>query len=289
MSPSFDSLNPELMAELHRARAPFMPAYDRLWRDERLLRFVYWLKHGIEPSFNLIGSWNDTDVLEETAMWTWVYAQGLDNEEAIALNRLRLEERFEMSLDEARRSGSDLSLASAGLPIWNDLTGSLLPQLLGRTRLSFATDFQPEACGQNIGYSYRIPDASVKLDLFIYQAEVADLGTGLSHPRVHEQFQSEMRLMQDQWHRRGVKDESDLMPNIEAIVDAYDRRTEFLSVARCLPNDQGGVWTSMRLTAMCGAFLKIRCTVVSERDASEVMKECDVDLGRYCAHFEIKC
>lgn len=281
------------MEQLVYVRSKYPHAYDRLWRDERLLRYVHWLTVRSHPDFNFIGSWRDVDIKAEIELWRNAERENLSEEDVISAVRLMLEERFGFGLTSATTLATDLRLASAGLPIWNEFTGSLLPQSLGRLRIVSAADYESRSAGMGIGYSYRPEDNSAKADLYIYSSGERDLGDGIGDPRVPVRFAREWAELQSHFQPQQAKVPMQQGPIVEKVYDRRDRHFDFISVLFSAPSESDDVMTNLSITAFCDAFLKLRVTFPaidleaesvpdSLRESAELF---NADLAEFCCHF----
>jgi hypothetical protein len=290
---SFDGWTPALMEQLVRVRSRYPHAYDRLWRDERLLRYVYWHGARSHPDFNLIGSWNDADIKAEIELWSRAWRQDLGDEDVIATVRSQLEERFGFGLTSATAFATNLGLASARFPVWNELTGSLLPQVLGRLEIASATDHESQSAGTGVGYSYRAKDDSARVDLYIYSGGEHDLGDGIEDPRVRAKFEDTWDGLQSHYQLSQAKVPMQQGPMVEKLRDPLGREFTFFSVLFSVPTKTYDVMTQLSITAFCNAFLKVRFSFPAidlEADSipdtlRESIELFNADLAAFCCHF----
>lgn len=285
------------MEQLVGLRSRYPRAYDRLWRDERLLRYVHWLKVRSHPDFNFIGSWLDVDIKAEIELWSYAERQGLDEEDVIETVRSKLEERFGFDLAYATTLATDLGLASAGLPIWNELTGSLLPHSLGQLKIVSAADFETRSPGMGVGYSYRPEEGSARADLYIYSDGESDLGNGTGDPRVLTRFASEWNDLQSHFQPSNAKVPMVQGPMVENVRDLMDREFDFFSVLFSAPSATDDVMSCLSITAFCNAFLKVRFTFpaidLESESVPDTLRELietfNTDVAGFCCHFSGRC
>mgnify|MGYP003383179456 FL=1 len=281
------------MEQLVHVRSKYPHAYDRLWRDERLLRYVHWLRVRSHPDFNLIGSWLDGDIKAEIELWRSAGQKELGEEDIIEAIRSKLEMRFGFDLTYATALATDLRLASAGLPIWNELTASLLPQSLGRLNIVSATDYEPSSAGMGVGYSYRPEDDSARADLYIFSGKERDLGNGTGDPRVQVQFAREWNDLQSHYQPSYAKVPMQQGPLIQKVRDLMGQEFDFFSVLFSAPAETGDIMTCLSITAFCNAFLKLRFTFPAiDLEAESVpdslresMERFNADLAGFCGQF----
>ena len=290
---SLDGWTPALMEQLVGLRSRYARAYDRLWRDERLLRYVHWLRVQSHPDFNFIGSWLDVDIKAEIELWSHAEQQGLDEEDVIETVRSKLEEHFGFDLTFATTLATDLGLASMGLPIWNELTASLLPHSLGRLKIVSAANYETRTAGRGVGYSYRPADGSARADLYIYSGGERDLGNGTRDPRVLARFAGEWNYLQSHFQPSQAKAPMLKGPMVVNVCDLMDREFDFLSVLFSAPTETDDVMSSLSITAFCNAFLKIRFTspaIDLEAESvpdtlRELIEPFNSDVAGFCCHF----
>jgi hypothetical protein len=281
------------MEELLRVRSNFRHAYRTLWRDERLLRYVHWLHHRTEPDFNIVGSWRDADIKTEIKLWQIAATSGLGEDDVIEMIRAMLADRFGFDLSYATTIATDARLASAGMPIWNELTGSLLPQMLGPLRIVAVTDFEHQSVGMGMGYAYLDASTSAAADLYIYSHGEQDLEDGTEDARVQQQF--EIASAQLQQHRKTGDAKSPMRwgPVVESLHSPTGREYRFLSVMFAAPTAGEDVLTGVALTSFCNVFLKVRSTFPALSPDSELVSDVarasiekfNTDLAEFCCHF----
>ena len=291
--PSFDGWNPALMDELVGARSGYAVAFDRLWRDERLLRYVHWLREQPHPDFNMVGSWCDADINAEIGLWRQAARHGYGDEDVIETVRAKLEERFGFDLAYAKTLATDSRLASAGCPVWNDLTGSLLPQSLGRLQIDAAIDYGDQPAGVNMGYSYRVADESSRVDLYIFTGGEHNLGNGVDDPRVVDRFASEWRSLQQHHRAAEANEPTQTDPMIETLQDSMNRKFSFFTGMFTMPTPTKDVLTGLSVTAFCNVFLKVRVTFDAfyldleavPDSVQQSAKLFETDLAEFCCHY----
>ena len=290
---SFDGWTPALMDELIEVRSRYPVAFDRLWRDERLLRYVYWLREQTHPDFNLVGSWCDSDINTEISLWRHTARRGYGDEDVVEIVRATLEERFGFDLAFATALATDPRLASAGCPVWNQLTESLLPRSLGRLQIEAAIDYGDQPAGMNMGYSYRVADESSRVDLYIFTGGEHSLGNGIDDPRVVDRFAYEWRSVLQQHRASEAKEPGQIGPMVETLNDLMDRKFSFFSGTFSMPTPTKDVMTGLSVTAFCNAFLKVRVTFAeADYELEEVQDSVrqsvelfNADLAAYCCHY----
>ena len=290
---SYDGWTPALMDELLTVRSRYTIAFDRLWRDERLMRYVYWLRERAHSDFNMVGSWCDRDIKEEIDLWRSADRQCMTEDDVIDSTRAELQSRYGIGLTNATTLATMPQLASAGYPIWNELTGSLLPGSLGQLSIVSATDYEGEVPGQGVGYSYRSEDVSYRVDICIFSGGEFRLGNGVSDPRVLAEFQSQWRELQQLRRAAEAKDPTQNGPMVETLQDPRDNKFNLISGMFATPTPTGDVMTGLSITAFCDAFLKVRVTFAAVDFEAESVRDSvqqslnlfNADLAAYCCFF----
>lgn len=291
---SDDLWSPSLMTELRHVRSRFPLTFDRAWRRERMFRYVYWISTRHQPPFNLVGSWRDEDIRHEIVLWREMAGRGIDDDEVVEEITKRMETLFEMTLEAATAAATFPGLASAGYPIWNDAVGCLLPQELGPLRISATTDYETTAPGQGIGYSYRPHETGAgrcRADLYLYTLGEATLGTGIEDPRVLREANRAWSDAITAFAGWTVPPDRQIGPAVEACRDPHDRECAFIGIAALMKKDGADeeAWTTLSLTTLNGAFLKVRYTVhIDEANAARVnddLARFNSDIASFCCHF----
>jgi hypothetical protein len=285
------------MADLRKARSPFASACDLAWRRERMFRYVYWLSKREHPLFNVVGSWRDEDIVQEIQLWKDIGRRQIDNDQIVEEITHGLESRFAMSLAAAEAAATDSGLAEAGLPIWNSTIGCLLPQTLGSLQIVFTTDYENTTLGQGHSYSYRPHEPESRghrADLYIYTSGQDSLGSGVNDARVVLEEDRAWQGVLAALPGWTIPPERQIGPGIEICSDPYDREFALIGVAALMVKNDADVeiWTSLSLTALNDAFLKIRYTVQrSGSNAARIndeLKHFNSDIASFCCHFAPK-
>ena len=293
---SYDGWTPDLMKELLHVRSGYAAAFDRLWRDERLMRYVHWLKEKEHPSFNITGSWSDVDIKAEIKLWRQARCQRLGDEDVIDTVRKELQARLGFDLASARAVASDPHLAKFGLPVWNVLTGSLMPASLGQLQLNTVADYENEAPGMGMGYSYRLPDEPYRADLYLFTGGESGLGDGINDPRVATRFATEWDAIQRLLRTSEAKAPTQQGPSMESLQDRMGSIFNFFSAMTSAPTPNDDVMSGLSITAFCNVFLKVRVTFSALDYESEtiqawtqqVVDAFNGDLAGFCCHYSSK-
>ena len=257
------------------------------------MRYAYWLRERVHPDFNMIGSWRDQDIKMEIDLWRSADRQSMSEQDVIDGTRERLQTQFGFDLTNATALATDPRLASAGYPIWNVLTSSLLPDSLGQLSIVSAKDNETLGPGLGMGYSYRLENAPFRIDVYIFSSGERCLGNGVSDSRVLAYFQSQWRDLQQLHRAAEATDPSQDGPTLETLQDPMDRKFSFISGTFTSPSPTGDVVTGLSLTAFCNAFLKVRVTFAaldfqqdSVRDSvQQSVTSFNADLAAFCCHF----
>lgn len=290
MQSSFDSWTPALMDRALAARAPYRSVVDAAWRDERLLRYVYWLQHGGEhPPFNVICSWTDKDLEAEIRLWEHFREQQMDDQAAGELIREKLETAYGMSLEKALELGASPELASLGLPIWNERIGALLPQVIGDYRLCKAIEYESSEPGFGLGYQYRSQDHPGRLDLYVYTKGFLWIGPGITDGRVLDEFESSVEGALIAAQNQGATAAGYRGPQIETLKDIQDQPAQFVNDSWSVKGAGIDEYTNLWVTGLNGAFLKVRYSVPSGYADSEAFSasvgRLNLDLAAFCSAF----
>ncbi len=293
---SYDGWTPDLMDELHHVRSGYAVAFDTLWRDERLMRYVYWLREQAHPKFNITGSWSDADIKAEIELWRQARRQGLGDVDIIDSIRDKLQARFGFDLASARAVASDPHLATLGLPVWNVLTGSLMPESLGRLRIEAVADYENETPGMGMGYSYRVADESHRADLYLFTAGQCGLGDSVDDRRVASRFATEWESFQLLLRTAEANQPTQQGPSLESLQDQMGSRFSLISAMASAPSSNGDVMSCLSITAFCNVFLKVRVTFAAldyedetiQDWVQQVVDAFNVDLAGFCCHYSSK-
>lgn len=281
---STDAFAPDLMQELQAVREPFRAAYDTLWRRERAFRYVYWLEHHEHPPFNLVGSWTTPDMTEELALWQRARGDCLDNDEVIDMVTVLLEQRLDLPYESMLERASDPALAKRGLPIWNRPSESLIPQALGKWRITGMTDYKKPALGAS--YSYRHIDADSILSLYVYDHGLNDIQPGLSDPRFARALEICVDDIKSHARNTGCELNWYTQPIQEIVRSRHDTEIPFAATTwLSIKPDQTRDVGALSLTAFRSHFLKVRITCsepfAESDDGQADIADLNLDLADY--------
>lgn len=295
MQPSFDHWNPALMQQLVEVREAYSEAFDTCWRTERMLRYVFWLRHQEHPGFNFTGSWRNDDIADEISLWQNIYRKDRTDQEAIDLIYKKFEDRFEMRISDALQIATSPSLAENGLPVWNNDIGGLIPQSMGSLRIAAANEYDGNPRGPGgVGYSFRargeISSVSPILDIYFYDVYQEELGTGIEDPRLLSEFnRSWGDVLSITLPCTDAANE--LLIGVEILEGSYGGAFPFYAIGDCrkYQNEDTSKWTALSLTALCNKFMKVRLTVELDHCEDAATIECIESINRdtadFCCHF----
>jgi hypothetical protein len=263
--------------ELHSLRVRFGHAYAALWRLERMFRYVYWLEHRDKPQFNLTGSWKQADLQAEMELWTSFVSQQLDTVDVIDAVTALLEDRFGQTVGNATVRASDMELASQGLPVWNEATGSLVPQTLGSWQIYSAQDNERQVPGMGITYHYRHPTVDAPLTLYVFNNCLDHILPGISDPRIANVFSQSLHDIETFANLQGSKIEWLTDPLVETLRSRRESEISLVATTwNIAPKDGARTTSALSITGFCGHLLKFRMT------AAEAYFEHDDGLAEVC-------
>lgn len=175
-----------LMGETGKLRSQRFPsASDEAWRRERLFRYLYWREHRDHCPFNLVGAWEIQQIQAELARWQDYQRRDLSEEEVLELICSELEQRHGKTWRQALEEGTSPLLASVGMPVWNEGTGSLLPGSLGPLPICRA---ESSSDRPDLGWQYHYEGTLEKVSLAIYDFRMEGLGDGVGDSRLAGHF-----------------------------------------------------------------------------------------------------
>lgn len=291
---SSDILPPDLFEQLMTVRQAYQPAYDVLWRNERLLRYVYWLEHGAHPTFNLVGSWTTDDINAEIELWELLRRQGADLGDAVEIIGAMQVERYGISLEAAIQRGSDPALADRHLPVWDLGTGSLVPQSLGPWLIYRVSNYEAESPCLGYGYHYGHPTERSTMSLYLYSSGQTDVAPGARDARVGRQFDQASRHIEMAAAERDCRFEWLMEPTMMTLQSSRDLPVHEIDRAG-VATDAAGVrtWEAVAMTGFRGGFLKVRLTCHSEEfwnseACLQAGQEVNTAIADFIVHFESK-
>jgi hypothetical protein len=257
--------SPDLFERLCRAHQEYQPAYDVLWRQERLLRYVYWLEHREHPPFNLVGSWATDDINAELVLWDSMRRKGADLNDAVEIIGAMLVEQYGNSMETAIQRGTDPGLAKCHLPVWDLGSGSLVPQSLGPWFIYGMQNFAASEPGGGCGYYYQHPSEPSKMSLFLFSGGQADVVPGVQDPRVMRALNESTRDIEAAAVQRGCRFEWIMDPTVVTLKSSQGLPIRELDRAG-VATDPARVrrWEAVAVTGFRGGFLKVRLTSQNE-------------------------
>lgn len=248
-------------------RAPFAAVYDKYWRRERMLRYVYWLKNREQVSFNILGSWTEKDIATEINLWRYISNSCFSEEEVESCLDKIFDDRFDFDLVDALALAINPRLASMGLPIWNQRIGCLIPQRFGNCRIVKALDYAPKSSGENLGYAFQSDETSERFDLYLYLAP-----DGLELSKDDDQFLiqeiqkswNEINQAAIEYHNAKIESGGKIKA-LDALNEESGAHVRLLAIDFVVINSQGvRCWSIVALSNMRGCFIKIRYTAPVE-------------------------
>ena len=180
---------------------------------------------------------------------------------------------------------SSLGWSQEAPPFQEPKTGVAFPGSLGPLKLMGVKRYQPAGLGLSVGYMAPGP---MKADIYLYDADLKNLGTGLGSPQVHSQFgmaKEEIFMMGQRGHYRSVQllteDKADLatpavpLPMLRAVF-TYSQAPQS-GDGQEIPRV-----SYLLVTAYRDSFLKIRFTFPeSQKEQGEqALKQFLAELGQ---------
>ncbi len=268
--PGQDDWDPVLKRAVEVAQAGFPAAYRCCFRRERLFRYCHFLRNGAKPSFNIVGSWQDQDIIEEIALWKRVRDKCFDDGAAIDTLMAVLEERYGHSWQETVALGSNPELANRHMPVWDVGTESLLPQQIGECFIESVFDYTAQSERRDYGYAYRNDDTGECTDLYLYEGNVPAIPDGVGDYIVSHEIHVALEGAILMAERRGVEIHDMTRPVLETVRSPAGSRWDLASVAWSAKYPDGRqLRTSLGLTGFRGGLAKTRRSMDMDFAASE--------------------
>lgn len=255
-------MDPELQAQLHQVRAPFVRVYDAMYRVERMLRYAHWLRVREHAPRNVLGSWTKADIAAEIELWRSFQERRLDESELADEIVHRLQDEYDQGVDDALQVTTDTALAASGLPIWNTDIAALVPQSLDVLRIYKAVVDQSDWLGRTYMYRHLHPRATASL--IFYPKHAIGIAPSLEDPRIADAFECAAADMMEFAEIRGAKPIDSLGP-VEERLEGEEGIVQQVVTQLVRYENPGGSRMDEYLTmaGFRGRYFKMRVTLPS--------------------------